>query len=116
MRIKAMLIDFQQHTEESNLTAIESASDVALAGQDGLETMLMLDADKTLAPQDTGAMFWQELLTHSDFSTDPLKTLFGSQVYSYSSFRQATLLTKRRRLTSIFSATRWRRKRKCTSK
>lgn len=55
------------------------------------ETVLLLDADWTLAPHDTGAMFWNCLTSHPDFADDPLKELFKKMGYSYASFRQAAL-------------------------
>ncbi|TVY92422.1 hypothetical protein LAWI1_G003821 [Lachnellula willkommii] len=91
-----LLRDFQQHNEKLNLSRAESKLDEAfLAGQGKLETMLVLDADKTLSPADTGSMFW-EMVSGSlqpEGNKDPLKTLFtGPLGYTYNAFRQATLL------------------------
>ncbi|KAF2133802.1 hypothetical protein P153DRAFT_362865 [Dothidotthia symphoricarpi CBS 119687] len=90
-KLEMILRDFQQHSEEHNISIIEKAIDATTAGQDKLETMLVLDADRTLAPHDTGAMFWEADIWGIS-TKDPLKTLFKRQGYSYASFRQASLL------------------------
>jgi len=89
LQLKAVLQDFQEHTETSNMAAIDEALETALSYQGGVEKVLLLDGDKTLAPYDTGAMFWNSL---GGDPYDPLKKLFDSKGYSYASFRQATLL------------------------
>ncbi|KAF2832348.1 hypothetical protein CC86DRAFT_340779 [Ophiobolus disseminans] len=91
LRLKNMLKDFRQHTEAANISAIDAALETALHNQDGLEKVLLLDGDKTLAPCDTGSMFWK-VLKANETNPDPLKELFTGQGYSYASFRQATLL------------------------
>jgi hypothetical protein len=72
------------------------ALDEAVAAKVGqLDTILVLDADKTLATADTGTMFWEQLRL-SQQSPDlscPLRALFSSPLgYSYSAFRQDVLL------------------------
>ena len=91
-----LLGDFRHHTEAYNLAQVKSRLDEALvAGQGKLETVLIMDADRTLAAEDTGALFWKRVPSsrwpsNKDF---PLKELFGSDLaYSYTTFRQATLL------------------------
>ena len=94
--VSPLFRDFQLHNEKLNLSRAESRLDEAfLAGQGKLETMLVLDADKTLSAADTGSMFWKR--TSSSFQSEgneyPLKTLFSGPLgYSYNAFRQATLL------------------------
>jgi len=95
-RVLTLLRDFQRHTEKYNLSRAQSRLDEALAaGQGQLETMLVMDADRTLAAEDTGALFWKRV-SSSRRSRDeecPLKTLFSSPLaYSYTAFRQAALL------------------------
>ncbi|KAH7082593.1 uracil phosphoribosyltransferase-domain-containing protein [Paraphoma chrysanthemicola] len=92
MRLARLLQDFQGHTETTNERAVLNALDLALGDQEPLDKIMLLDADRTLAPQDTGAMFWKEMAAHTDFADDPLKKLFSRQGYSYASFRQAALL------------------------
>ncbi len=95
-KVLTLLGDFRHHTEAYNLSQVESRLDEALvAGQGKLETVLVIDADRTLAAEDTGALFWNRV-SSSQWPRDedfPLKTLFSSQLgYSYTAFRQATLL------------------------
>ncbi|KXX73771.1 Uracil phosphoribosyltransferase [Madurella mycetomatis] len=104
-RVAAMLLDFRYHTKERNLSFVLDRLDEALAAnrsRDRLQTALVLDADRTLAAQDTGELFWRAVSRRTQQNVasiaeradeDPLKTLFGSQLkYSYTAFRQATLL------------------------
>jgi uracil phosphoribosyltransferase/phosphoserine phosphatase len=97
-KITSLLNDFRDHTEKVNLRRAESRLDNIIAAfgvQARLETVLVMDADKTLTSQDTGKVFWETLahpqnLTDND---DPLKAVFSSKLgYSYTAFRQATLL------------------------
>ncbi|KAJ6784543.1 hypothetical protein PWT90_06761 [Aphanocladium album] len=67
----------------------------ALPGKELAETVLVVDADKTLAGEDAGSMYWhavhgsKQLLSY----VCPLETLFSGPLgYSESAFRQATLL------------------------
>ena len=93
--IICLLNDFRHHTEEANLRRAESRLDniiTAFGGQARLETVLVMDADKTLTSQDTGNSFWKTLV-HPQNNYDPLKAVFSSELgYSYTAFRQATLL------------------------
>ncbi|EEP75454.1 conserved hypothetical protein [Uncinocarpus reesii 1704] len=94
-KVSAFLRDFRGHTEKYNLVCAESTLDAAVdSGNGRLETMLVMDADRTLSPEDTGVLFWEELSASRRFkNNDPLKALFDSPLaYSYAAFRQATLL------------------------
>ncbi|KAG0636937.1 uracil phosphoribosyltransferase-domain-containing protein [Tuber brumale] len=95
-KVSMLLNDFRHHTEEYNLSRAESSMDEALVtGTGQLETVLVMDADRTLVAKDTGALFWK-MVSNSRQSRDeecPLKTLFSSSLgYSYTAFRQAALL------------------------
>ena len=94
--ILPLLRDFQQHTEEYNLSYAQREMDGILsASQAKLKIMLIMDADKTLAAEDSTARFWKIVTDCHPFKYDewPLKTLFRSPLgYSYTAFRQATLL------------------------
>lgn len=95
-RVSTILRDFRYHTEEYNLSQAESRLDeVLVAGRGQLKTVLVMDADRTLATEDTGALFWKRV-SDSRLSRDEectLKTLFSSPLgYSYTAFRQAILL------------------------
>lgn len=94
-KVSTLLRDFQVHDEKYNLSIAETALDNALfAEQNRPKTVLFLDADRTLAPQDTGSLFWEKLFASRGLRTeDPLKVLFSSGLgYSYTAFRQAVLL------------------------
>ncbi|KAK2850647.1 hypothetical protein FQN49_005459 [Arthroderma sp. PD_2] len=92
--VSKLLCDFRFHTEKSNLECAKAKLDAAIDNRPPL-MMLVLDADKTLSAEDTGALFWER--GHSSISLglneSPLKGLFSSRLgYSYTAFRQATLL------------------------
>lgn len=95
-KVMTLLHDFRHHNEKYNLACAERWLDeIIVAGQGQLETVLVMDADRTLAAEDTGTLFWKKVsssrrLEDGDY---PLKTLFSSPLgYSYTAFRQATLL------------------------
>lgn len=101
--ICSLIRNFIHHTPAHNLALAKAKLDEILqstsTARDGhpLETVLVLDADKTLAPTDTGSHFWELRAgsTRSDTPNTqcPLKTLFSSPMgYSYAAFRQAALL------------------------
>lgn len=93
-KVSMLLHDFRHHTEEYNLCQAESRLNEVFAATEGrLRTTLVMDADRTLAPQDTGTLFWQRVPSSSKGDADPLKTLFSSPLlYSYTAFRQAVLM------------------------
>lgn len=94
-KVSMLLRDFQTHTEGYNLSlAGRKLDDVVGASQAELETILVLDADRTLTAVDTGMLFWQKLSSSQPVAKScPLKALFSSTLgYSYTAFRQATLL------------------------
>ncbi|KAL4923758.1 uracil phosphoribosyltransferase-domain-containing protein [Aspergillus undulatus] len=92
-KLASMIRDFQLHNESHNTSIAEQYLDNALSEHyDKLQTVLFLDADKTLAAIDTSALFWKKV-KHSRGEEDPLTTLFKSQLhYSYIAFRQAMLM------------------------
>jgi uracil phosphoribosyltransferase/phosphoserine phosphatase len=93
-RLAALLTDFRNYDEATNTDAVMYALDTALENRAQLEMVLVLDADKTLAPQDIGLMFWQEVSPAS--SECPLSAILKTQGYTYGSFRQAMLLYEER--------------------
>ncbi|MCJ1340449.1 hypothetical protein MMC09_005745 [Bachmanniomyces sp. S44760] len=101
-RVSKQLHDFRIHTEQYNLSQAEGRLDeVIKVGHGQLETVLVMDADRTLAPQDTGAEFWK-LISKSTSSNNKepsheieytLRKLFSGPLgNSYTAFRQAVLL------------------------
>jgi adenylate kinase/phosphoserine phosphatase len=95
-RLATLLKDFRSHDEAKNASAVMHAVDTGLANHIQLETVLMLDADKTLAPQDTGLLFWQEATSADQSPEYPLSQLPKGRGYSYASLRQAMLLYEER--------------------
>lgn len=92
--MSTLLRDFQQHNEKYNLFRASNMLDEALLLNRPhlLETVLVLDADRTLTAEDTGSLFWKNIPRSKDEEC-PLKTLFSGPLgYSYTAFRQATLL------------------------
>ncbi|ATY65610.1 uracil phosphoribosyltransferase [Cordyceps militaris] len=86
---------FEQTNARRNLALVMSKVKVALEGEERAETVLVVDADKTLAGDDAGSMFWQAANGSSQDTLKmcPLKNLFSSPLgYSEAAFRQATLL------------------------
>lgn len=95
-KVLTLLGDFRLHTENYNLSQAENRLDEVFSADQGkLETVLVIDADRTLAAEDTGMLYWERVSSarwprDEDF---PLKKLFSSNLgYSYNAFRQATLL------------------------
>ena len=88
-QVSTLLKDFRHHGEGYNLSKAERQLDKVLGTSKGqLKTMLVIDADRTLAAEDTGNLFWElkkEEATLRDLFRSPLG-------YSYTAFRQATLL------------------------
>jgi uracil phosphoribosyltransferase/phosphoserine phosphatase len=103
-RIAAMVIDLKRHSEEHNLFCAQDRLDDILnscGSREKLETVLVLDADRTLAAEDAGALFWKVVAESPSHGTRigpteddrSLRTLFSSSLgYTYAAFRQATLL------------------------
>ncbi|KAK3373065.1 uracil phosphoribosyltransferase-domain-containing protein [Lasiosphaeria ovina] len=99
-RACALLADFQMHTSQANLALAEKRVDEIVAASSiacNPATAVVLDADKTLAAEDAGEVFWDMMATRRSLQQtedkSPLKTLFsGPQGYSYMAFRQAMLL------------------------
>ena len=94
--ISILLHDFRYHNEQYNLSQAKNRLDNAVVACQGqLETMLVMDADRTLATEDTGALFWARVSNSRPLEYEPstLKTLFGGPLgHSYAAFRQAVLL------------------------
>ena len=91
-----LLHDFRYHTEKYNLSQAESRlDDAVVASQGQLESVLVIDADRTLAAEDTGALFWKRVSNSQplEYEAFTLNAVFSSPLgYSYTAFRQAVLL------------------------
>ncbi|QPC70838.1 hypothetical protein HYE68_001590 [Fusarium pseudograminearum] len=97
-RFMDLILHFQQpSTVESNITRVQAKLDeiLTLPKHDDLETVVVMDADKTLAAEDTGVLFWEALARAqpSSVTGSPSHELFSSRLgYSEAAFQQATLL------------------------
>ncbi|OBT95958.1 hypothetical protein VE01_06005 [Pseudogymnoascus verrucosus] len=99
VRLMSLVTDLGHHNEHVNqrnaIARLGEAMDSDATRDGRVKKMLVMDADKTLAPQDVADMFWEKVSNHgaSTGAKNPLKKLFGGPGgYSYHSFRQATLL------------------------
>ncbi|CAG8902662.1 unnamed protein product [Penicillium egyptiacum] len=95
-KLGSLIRDFRTHSIPHNKNLAEQKMlEILTANSDGVETVIVLDADKTLAQEDSGVLFWEHVRTGpgAGEDSDPLKALFSSSLgYSYTAFRQATLL------------------------
>ncbi|RCI09852.1 hypothetical protein L249_3834 [Ophiocordyceps polyrhachis-furcata BCC 54312] len=94
-RVLALLLHFRQDSVDGNSARAIMELDRLVPNRERLETMLVLDADKTLAAEDAGTLFWQILADSQPSARKkcPLQELFGGPMgYSDQAFRQATLL------------------------
>lgn len=94
-RVTRLMRDIRDHSEEENLRrALARLDDIMAPSASKIETVLVFDADKTLASIDTGARFWGEHLKMGEDGSNRLKQYFGHPVwgYTYNAFRQATWL------------------------
>lgn len=95
-QVAILASDFRRHCEEYNISQAKlQMCDLMKQKHAGTKTMVILDADKTLAAEDTGLLFWEKIEVHgrSEHNAATLTELFQSPLkYSYKAFRQATLL------------------------
>lgn len=94
-RVETLLRDIRDHSEEENLRrALARLDDIVAPLWKNTETVLVLDADKTLACMDSSARFWGEHLKMGEDGSNRLRQYFEHPVwgYSYKALRQATWL------------------------
>ncbi|KAJ5762122.1 uncharacterized protein N7511_005504 [Penicillium nucicola] len=101
-----LLQDLHKHTEDFNTALAEQQIDQFITtSSNPPETVLVFDADKTLAPQDSGIVFWERdpKSPTMEAGSSPLKEIFSSPLqYSYTAFRQATLLYEAAMSNTVF--------------
>ncbi|KAJ2905829.1 hypothetical protein MKZ38_004077 [Zalerion maritima] len=92
--VSGVIEDIRENTQDINVRRIETKLNDSLhACLRKPETMLVLDADRTLGPHDTGTLFWEAASASTSPSPRPLKRLFSSPMgYSYTAFRQAAFM------------------------
>lgn len=94
-RVGTLMRDIRDHSEEENLRrALAGVDDILAPSWKKTETVLVFDADKTLACMDSSARFWGEHLKMGEDGSNRLRQYFEHPVwgYSYKAFRQATWL------------------------
>ncbi|KAI0141191.1 uracil phosphoribosyltransferase-domain-containing protein [Hypoxylon sp. NC0597] len=108
-RVSMLIHDFHDYTEERNLCRAKLKLDeIILNRYKQPEVVVVIDGDRTLAAEDTGALFWGFHRALQDTKSEatkqnPLELLFSSPLgYSYTAFLQASLLYEE---TSTASAT-----------
>ena len=95
--IITLLADFRIHSKSYNLDLSSAKLIESIDSHKGeIKTVILLDADRTLAKEETGRLLW-EILSHLAQchapGVYPLKPLYTSPLgYSYVAFRQTTLL------------------------
>ena len=89
--MKAILEESRLHSlEKTWCRVLKHVEGIVESFSPQVETMLVFDADSTLADDDTGIRFWETLAPGEKC---PLKKLFSSEMaYTYEAFRQASLL------------------------
>jgi uracil phosphoribosyltransferase/phosphoserine phosphatase/adenylylsulfate kinase-like enzyme len=106
-KVMNIVTDFQQHSEVVNSRRVkERVLEIRQGDGNEVETILILDGDKTLVREDTGEMFWEKFnakLEDNDLTlTCPLTELFSEMGYSYTAFRQAVLMYEEMDLDGAF--------------
>lgn len=90
--LSVLLRNFHNYTEAWNLKKAETRIHEVMTQQTQLtKLMLVMDADRTLTPCNSGNLFWQ----HEGYkhAASPLKDILFSQLdYSHAAFRQAAAL------------------------
>ena len=94
-KVLTLLNDFGHHNEEYNLWQATKKLDDIISPQSQLDTVLVMDADRTLAAEDAGTLFWERSSNAMAMEDEasPLRALFSGPLgYSYTAFRQAMLM------------------------
>ncbi|KAL8655506.1 MAG: hypothetical protein Q9226_003017 [Calogaya cf. arnoldii] len=91
-KMAAMLNNFKTYSEGLNRSLAQDELDKGM--KIGGSIVLAMDADRTLAAEDTGSLFWTAASKKwPSVAADTLKTLFSGPLrYSHTAFRQAALL------------------------
>ncbi|KAK0361561.1 hypothetical protein LTR02_017782 [Friedmanniomyces endolithicus] len=92
--VRHLLTGMLEHPAQTNTVRAEARLN-EIVGHRSLETMIVMDGDRTLAADDTGALFGNRVadLELSSDENDPLKAIFASPMgYTCTAFQQATYL------------------------
>ena len=92
-QLMTLLTNFLHSSEQASFAAVDSALESLVSQKaDTLQMILVLDADKMLAAQDTGSLFWKLMNNRKGMPKDALELISKPQGYSYAYFHQVTLL------------------------
>lgn len=95
-KVRTLILDFDLHNEAFNNSYAHKKLDQIVSTHFAqAETVMVIDGDKTMTTKDTGKLYYEmiSIQQQREQLKCPLETLFGSPLgYSYSAFRQATLL------------------------
>jgi uracil phosphoribosyltransferase/phosphoserine phosphatase/adenylate kinase len=92
-KVENLILDFAEHDEQVNTRRALDYLDDFLLLQSAIDTMLVIDGDKTLTEIDTGDELWKVLNTAVPRLkvSDPVDKIFEKMGYSYAAFRQVAL-------------------------
>ncbi|KAI5310771.1 hypothetical protein KEM55_002380 [Ascosphaera atra] len=90
----ASTIESLMRPEASNSAFAQRWLDDVMATErfSSAQTVLVFDGDRTLAPQETGRIFWEKANPQPGLKKQPLYKTFGAWKYCYPAFQQAALL------------------------
>ena len=94
-KVPKLLIEFKYGSEALNLSRAERRlDDIVASSQEHITTMVVLDADRTLTPEDTGSLYWKIISKARtlDEGEKTLKVMFETLGHTYTGFFQAMLL------------------------
>ncbi|TEA21998.1 hypothetical protein C8034_v006124 [Colletotrichum sidae] len=94
-RVLPLVHDIVQHSEADNLKRAMTHVDQVVLGLDvdkDLDSMLVLDADRTITKGDTGMTFWTLPEARHLHAECPLKTTIAAWGFTYKALRQIVLL------------------------
>lgn len=79
-KLESLIQDFRCHTETHNMFLAKQRMEDILSSCLAVETVIVMDADKTLAEEDSGVLFWEQVHAASSKheKSGPLKALFSS--------------------------------------
>jgi uracil phosphoribosyltransferase/adenylate kinase/phosphoserine phosphatase len=95
-KVEDFIMDFAKHDEQVNTIRALDHLDSCLSRSTPIETMWVIDGDKTLTAVDTGDVLWREVLNKDNLPIEnPVNMFFNNTKlakYSYTAFRQVALM------------------------
>ena len=95
-QVVSLISDFRIHSESYNSNVASASLRESMEAQNSeIKTVMLLDADRTIAKEDTGKLLWNQIMKLGKYlaTTSPMEALFRSPMaYSYMAFRQLALI------------------------